>query len=320
MNFLLGNLQIKLLAISLAAALWYLVAVSENPIEARTYYLTVEHGPPPSGLVVMGELRAIPVTVVAAADTLRDFDPKSSLKATAPFGNLHRGHNLVPVRVDQLGQSVIIRRVPDTIPLEVDEIGTARREVVIERLRKVQAGYHEVSVSVNPKEVTIQGPQSQLAGIDAVVLVDLEGRQSPFEEPLGVVVRDATKKRLDTLSVTPAEVTVKMTIQADAVAETKTVGFSLTGQPAAGYRVTNATISPVTVSVTGLAATLDSLPQLTAEPVDITNASSDVVRTVSIRIPTGVLEINPKQVTIHVSIAKNPQVSPGPSPTPSPSP
>jgi len=323
-ELMLGNLRTKVLAAVLALALWGVVAYAENPSEQRTFLVPVQHTAPPKGLVVTTDPPPVGVTVVAPSDTLRNWDPRIGLRVTADFSTVKRGRNVISVQVDRFDPNVSIRRRPDPIVVEIDELGTVKRPVVVERLHKVPTGYHEVGTpAVTPAEVMLLGPQSQLAGAEAVVQVDLEGQQqSTPEQALTVLVRDQPgHKRLDRVSASPAQVAVKIVIQPDAVAETKPVVLAnLVGQPAVGYRVANITITPLTVTATGLAVTLDAIPRLEADPVDITNASADVVRTVNLRVPTGVQEVSPRQVTVRVFIERNPQVPPGPTPTPTPTP
>jgi YbbR domain-containing protein len=113
------------------------------------------------------------------------------------------------------------------------------------------------------------------------------------------------------MTVTPPQVSIKMVIQADAVTLNKGVGFTITGQPATGYRVTNVQVAPLEVQATGLQNTLTSLLLLATDPVDITGAKGDVIRTVTIRPPDGVT-VNQKTATVHVFISPIPGVTPPP--------
>jgi YbbR domain-containing protein len=115
------------------------------------------------------------------------------------------------------------------------------------------------------------------------------------------------------MTATPSTVSVKMVIQADAVTLNKAVGFTVTGQPAAGYRVTNVQVAPVEVQATGLQAALVGLQLVGTDPVDIAGQKSDVIRTVTLRPPDGVT-VNQKTATVHVFIAPIPGVSPSPGP------
>lgn len=308
-----SNLRLKLLAIALATTFWGVVAYTQNPTQSRVYHLTIDHAPLSAGLMVVGDLPQVSVTVVGTAESLRVFDSRN-LHVTANFSNVKVGINLVPVRVDSTDPSVTVNQ-PDPINIDVDERGTSVQTVGIERMHSLPPGFHEVtaSTSISPQTVTVMGPKRLLNGIQAVVLVDLEGQTDQISNSYKVVVRDADKKPLTRMVVNPPEVLVKITIQADAITLTKAAGFAFTGQPAAGYRVTNVTVTPPIVTVTGLAAVLAGLALVASDPVDITNANADVVRTVRLRPPAGV-DVTPTTVQVHVFIGKIPGVSPPPSP------
>ncbi len=321
MGLMTRNFRAKLLAIVIAVALWTVVAYSET--EARAFNVAVEQvGAPPAGLVVVGDIPQVRVEVVAPGDALKAFDPKTGLRATANVRELRKGPNTVPVQLEQLDSNVTIRKAQASITVQVDEFGQVSKEVKIERIRQTPTGFHEVTTlsTVTPKEVTIAGPKSQLDGIEAIAKVDLDGKQTTFSnDNVPVVVRDAGKKPLDKLKVTPSEVSIRIAIQSDATTAVKNVTYNLTGQPASGYRVTSVTVTPPTVSVSGLPSALSTLTQVIADPVDISSQTADVIKTVLLRPPAGV-DANPKTVQVHVFIAKTPPVSPTLSPSPSPTP
>ena len=104
-----------------------------------------------------------------------------------------------------------------------------------------------------------------------------------------------------------------MTIPAEAVYEAKPVGWTLNGQPAAGERVTNVTLSTLQGNVTGLLNTLAALNLVPTDPVDVSGVTADVIRTINIRPPDGVT-VSQKTVQIHVVISRSAQVSPSASP------
>ena len=310
---MLGNLRIKLLALGFAIALWSVVAYTQNPTQSARYQLAVDPPKLPAGLVIVGDIPQVLVTVTATADNLRQFDRKS-LHATADFSGAKVGTDRVPVRITNPDPNVQVE-APTSLIVPVDELASTTTVVAIDRVHSLPAGFHEqtASTTVTPASVKIDGPRSQLVGIQAVVRIELDGLLGPFDLPYAVVVLDAKKKVLKSVTVTPAAVSVKMTIQADAVTETKPIGWTLTGQPAAGYRVTNVTLSPLQDNATGLLNALALISLLSTDPVDVTNATSDIVRVITVRPPAGV-EVSQKTVQIHVYISKSAQVQPSTSP------
>ena len=297
-----------------------MVAYAQNPTQDHKYSVRMDTPVLPAGLVLVGDVPQVVVTAIGTADHMHTFDVQlranpSSLHISGNFANAHVGRNDVPIHVNNSDPTITIV-APSSVTVTIDELGTTTQPVSIERVKALPPGFHEQTsaTTVTPASVRIDGPKSQLTGIQAVVLVDLDALVAPgFNQPYSVVVWDKNKKPLKSLVATPAQVSVKMVIQADAITVAKAVGFTLTGQPAAGYRVSNVQIAPLEVQATGLQNTLTGLVLLATDPIDITGAKADIVRTVTIRPPDGVTT-NQKTAQVHVFISPIPGASPSPAP------
>jgi hypothetical protein len=290
------------------------VAYAQNPTQSHKYALSISPSGLPASLVVVGNLPPETVTVIGTADNLTRFDQRA-LHVTGNFSNVKVGTNKVPVDVQNSDPNVNID-FPSSVPVTIDELGTSTQTVSIERVHALPPGFHEQAsaTTLTPTSVRVDGPKSQLTGIEAVVLVDLEPLQAPgFNTTYAVVVRDAKTKKppLTKMTITPVLVTVKMVIQADAITVPKPVGWTLTGQPATCYRVSNVQIAPLEVQATGLQNILSGVSLLATDPVDVSGAKADVVKTVTIRPPAQV-DVNQKTAQVHVFISLTPGVSPCP--------
>jgi YbbR domain-containing protein len=296
------------------------VAYAQNPTQSHKYGLKIDNPVLPAGLVVVGDVPQVTITAIGTADNLRNFDAQlrtnpNMLHIGGNFTGAKVGKNDVPIHVNSSDSTITIV-APSAITVTIDELGTTTQPVSIERVKALPPGFHEQAnaTTVTPSSVRIDGPKSQLTGIQAVVLVDLDALVAPgFTQPYSVVVWDQNKKTVKSMTVTPAQVSVKMVIQADAITVAKSIGFTLTGQPAAGYRVSNVQIAPLEVQATGLQNTLANLVLLATDPIDITGAKADIVRTLTIRPPDGVTT-NQKTAQVHVFISPIPGVSPSPGP------
>jgi hypothetical protein len=309
---LLANLRLKLLAIAFAVALWSVVAYAQNPTQDRKILLPVTASGLPAGLVVIGKVPPVPVTVIGTADNQAHFLP-ASLHVTGNFSNVKVGNNKVPVDVQNTDPNITIVS-PSSVTVTIDDLGSTTQTVSVERVNTLPAGFHEqtAQTTITPATVRVDGPKSELSGIQAVVIVDLAVVGPPGNtQPFTVQVWNAGKKPVPQMTVTPPQVSVKMVIQADAITLNKGVGFTVTGQPAAGYRMTNVQVAPAEVQATGLQAALAALQLVATDPVDITGQKSDVIKTVTIRPPDGVT-VNLKTATVHVFISAIPGVSPAP--------
>ncbi len=272
--------------------------------------------------MLVGDVPQVTITAIGTADHLRPFDAQlrsnpNMLHISGNFAGARVGKNDVSIHVNNSDPSITII-APSSVTVTIDEQGSATQPVSIERVKALPPGFHEQTsaTTVTPSSVRIDGPKSQLTGIEAIVLVDLDGLQAPgFNQPYSVVIRDAKTKKPppSRMTITPAQVNVKMVIQADAITVPKPVGWTLTGQPAAGFRVSNVQIVPLEVQATGLQNILTGLVLLATDPIDITGTKTDVIRTVTIRPPAGV-DVNVKTAQVHVFISQAPGVSPSPGP------
>ena len=291
-----------------------MVAYTSNPTQSKQFRLAIDHPTLPTGLVLVGDAPAVNVTVIGTADDLQGFD-KNALHVTGNFSRVKVGKNPVPIDV-QNGDPHVKIAAPSSVQVSVDELGSSTQTVAINRIHALPPGFHEqtTATTVTPATVRVDGPKSQLSGIQAVVVVDLENVPSTGTNlPYQVVIWDPNKKVLTRgFTVTPPSVSVKMVIQADAITVPRPVGWTLTGQPAAGYRVTNVQIAPLEVQATGPQNSLSGL-LLATDPVDISGAKGDVIRTVTIRPPAGV-EVGQRTAQVHVFISPAPGVSPSPAP------
>jgi hypothetical protein len=290
------------------------VAYAQNPTQSRTVQLPVATTSVPPGLVVVGKVPPAPVTVIGTTENLAHFLP-ASLHVTGNFSNVKVGTNNVPIDVQNADPNITIV-APSSVTVTIDDLGSATQTVSIERVNTLPPGFHEqtTATTITPPTVRVEGPKSQLSGIQAVVIIDLANVTAPGSTaPVTVAVLNANKKAVPQMTVTPPQVSVKMVIQADAVTLNKPVGFTVTGQPAAGYRMTNVQVAPLEVQATGVQNTLAALLLMATDPVDISGAKSDVIKTVTIRPPDGVT-VNQKTATVHVFIAPIPGVSPSPGP------
>src|SRR3989442_15784046 len=174
MAFVLGNLRLKLLAVAAASALWATVAYTENPTAERTFQISgsqIQHPAVPVGLVLIGDLPPVTVTVVGASDALRNFDPNASLRLSANFSGLHQGQQYVALVVTDTDPNTHLRQQPASIAVTVDQLATVTATVTVDQRGSVPVGFHEVSAVIDPKQVSVAGAKSPLAQTNAYLVI-----------------------------------------------------------------------------------------------------------------------------------------------------
>jgi YbbR domain-containing protein len=74
------------------------------------------------------------------------------------------------------------------------------------------------------------------------------------------------------------------------------------GNVALGYQIVGVVPDPATVTVVGDPQTLDRLTQITTQPIDVTNLSSDLHKTTELVLPSGVSLARKQAVVVRVYV------------------
>ena len=109
------------------------------------------------------------------------------------------------------------------------------------------------------------------------------------------------------LEVTSAGVVLRTIIVEQTLYPTQTVELSkdglAEGEPAEGYRISNVTVSPASVTAAADGSVLNSLDELfTYDPVDVTGITDTLTKTVRIRKPSEVQHLSTDTVTVTVEV------------------
>jgi YbbR domain-containing protein len=318
---LLRNWQLKLLAAFLAGSTWSVVAYAGNPPGTQDFRgVTIEHGPTPTGLILLKEPSPVTVTVRGLQSSLGNFR-RENVHAFIEMGGAHRGANLLPVkvRVDSADRSVSFASVdPTNVDVELDQLSTIQRRVDVRTHGTPNTCCELGAAASSPDTVTLKGPEKQLETAVAFVDVDVDQRGGPVQQKVNVQLETPSKKPLPQVSSQPGQVTA--TVQITAVKQTKPAGINPipSGQLAAGYRIADVQVSPSVVEVEADPGILATIQAVDTDPISIAGATSDVVANVGLRAPAGVTVLTKGPFTIHFVIKINPVVQATPSPLPSP--
>jgi YbbR domain-containing protein len=321
---LLRNWQLKVLALFIAGTTWSVVAYAGNPPSSEAFRgITLEHGQPAAGLVLVKEPAAVTVTVRGLQSSLANFH-RESLHAVIDLSTAHKGSNLLPirVRVDSPDQSVVFSTVdPTNAEVVLDTLVTLQRKVDVRTAGTLNNCCVRGAIVAAPDTVTLKGPEQQLQTAVAFVLINVDGRGTSVQGQVAdVQLETADKKPLAKVSSQPAQVSVS--IEVTSVKQDKPAGINpvTTGQLGAGFELVDVQVSPTVVQVEADPGILGGIHVIDTDPISIAGASSDIFATVSLRPPPGVVVLTKGPFTVHFVIKPSPQVQVTPSPRPSPSP
>ena len=116
---------------------------------------------------------------------------------------------------------------------------------------------------------------------------------------------DENDQPVDNVSVTPAQVTINQPITQMGGYRNVVVRVITTGKPALGYRLTNVSVSPPTVSVfSNNPQLVESLPGFVeTSPLDLTGVKDDVEVGLTLNLPAGVTVVGEQNVVVQVGVA-----------------
>ena len=200
------------LAFVTALMLWYTVNAKEE-VE-RVLEVRIDYKGLPSGLVVTsGQLNKVSVRLQGPIELLRSLGSRE-LSYTLDLSGMTKGNNVIPLMQDtvpELRAYKVVEVIPPRLALEVDNLLETRVPVVARfRESPLTPSLRLEDVTVQPEQVTVRGPATDVSAIKRLVVelpVDLESEDRPITDDVPVVappsveVRPATVKVRRTVSV-----------------------------------------------------------------------------------------------------------------------
>jgi YbbR domain-containing protein len=307
MNLITDDWRLKLLAIGLAVLMLGAVAFSQNPptqVVLRGVSIDYTVGP---DIVVISPPTKTDVTVTGLADALATVSTSSvaasfDLTKTAPGPNVQ-----VDLKVRSLITGVQVQNPNVPFALNIDRLTKISLPVQV-RTQRVVPGWQvtkQVALCPNsPCLVTFTGPSTWETNLTAYADFTNPIQQNSYDLLSQSVLLVQNGQALDlTRRTEPALALDPSTVEIHIEAKTGTTSRQVVlidappfHGPATGYRITNVTVDPVTVVLSGAPDALAKITTLTLSPVDLSGATSDKTFQVQINFPP--------DITGSVAIAK----------------
>jgi YbbR domain-containing protein len=261
----------------------------------------------PSGYVLRGPLGDVGVTL-RGAPGVADRIALSDLKATLDLSSLVLGQaEPQDARIDVTVAKAdveVVKVSPPTVAVRVERL-TSRTVVVQSRFaNEPPAGTRAGDAEVTPTEVTVTGPESDVARVTAVLgTVRFGDAQIDIESPdIPAIPVDAAGVPIDGLQVEPGVITVKVPVLPIATTRTVPVVFTLRGVVTPGYWVVGAAMDPFAVTVRGEEQVLATLDRIETQPIDVGDLSASRTLKVGLAVPEGVTLLRPTDITVTVTV------------------
>jgi len=296
----------------IGVVLWIIVTDVENPTRVDTFpaQIPVEAVNVDADLAVANSsLPTVQVRVSASEDAWDELSV-TNFRAFVNLNGLDAREQVVPVSVEVSGINRV--RVVDTIPgriqVNLEPLETRQVPVTTRVVGVPPRGYEPGSVQPDRTTVEVAGPQSLVSRVSAAVAtVNVTGLTVGLEQNVSLVPTVEGGGEIRGVTVRPETVRVAVQVIQSQLTRTLPVTPEVTGQPAAGYRVSGVKVTPTTVTVEGRIDVLQALDALTLPGVDVGGQTSDVKTTVRPNPPEGV-SIVPAGTTVAVEVTITPVV------------
>jgi len=307
-RWLIGNLPLILMSLILAALAWFVALEQADPTVERAYPqpVSISVTEPGEDLLIVGTFdKRVQVTLRTTQSVWDSLEPQD-FQVKADLTGLGPGVHEVPVQVTlDKEPSEILEIDPDTVELELDSRGSRIVSAGIDVKGEPAVGYVARSKIVQPRDVTVKGPTSYVTRVvEAFATLSIEGAQESVVETLSVRPQDSEGEYVPYVSLTPDAVDVRIPIEPSGYHSTLAVKAVLTGEVASGYRITDISIDPPTVTIFGNPADLAALEEgfIETKPVNVAGAQQDVVVQPGLGVPPKVTVVPGQQVQVQVRI------------------
>jgi YbbR domain-containing protein len=245
------------------------------------------------------EIRYFAPSDVASAVSSQTFSAYVDLSGVDPSA----GPVFVPVHVQAADSRItVVDFQPTQVRVELDPLITKTVPIKVDK-GTVPPGLQVGEPEVSATTATAVGPESAVKRVAyALAQVVIQPGGLGVDEDVSLIAVDAAQRQVTPVDLTPDSVHVKIRVGSNAQTRSVAVNAVVTGTPATGYEIGPVTVEPAIVTVSGDAATLQTLDAVNTAPVSIAGATANVAATVPLALPTGVSPVGATSVTVTVTI------------------
>lgn len=302
-----NNTVLKILSVIVAIFIWFQAGASSTQSINRSV------GPVAVGFPSLNPHLSV-LSITPSSVMVQIKGPPSSVESSAMASEVSASINLAKITGPgtysmKVAGSVppgigVVSVTPSRVVVSVAKIGQEKAPVVVHIVGQPIPGDQFVGYRTSFKQATIFGPTGALHQVSAVVgTLAIDDRSASFSASVVLHPVNAEGQTVPKVEVNPPTTRVTAMIQPKPPEKVLPVISKLSGKPASGYQVSQITVYPSSVTVTGTKAMLSSLTHLYTEPVSVVGARTSFSVSVPVVLPKGVTLVSSGDVMVTVTIS-----------------
>ena len=312
------NMGLKIMAFVFAAFLWLIVMNVDDPVDRKTYsnipviFANDDIISQEGNVYQVLDEQNVSVVVSAKASVLKDIH-SDDIVATADIKEMDTDTGLVPIQVTinnlTAGDDYLsAEAVPRNIQIQVEKTGKKVLSLTVRGNGDPRDGYIVGEMTVNPKQITITGPESIIEQVEtAVAWIDTEGISRDSDKTGELRLYDVYGNQVSSNQIYNNLGEDGITVHVEVLqGKTVPVAFDVSGTPAEGYRYVECTSEPASVQIYGKSDVLQDIDaiEVPGDVLNIDGAAENVVQSVDITpyLPEGTMLEEGSTGTLSVTV------------------
>lgn len=307
---LTGNWREKLFAVVAAIILTGFVHSQMNPKATSTVTAEVRCDHLQEGFEASLRENTVPITLSGTksdVDSVVDSAKAGEVVAWVDLDGLGEGiHSIKFSKIafpEQLPDTVTSKASVNSVTVKIEARISRTLPVNVKISSPLSAGWSSGRADISPSSATVSGPSSLVDSVDRLVVVAEPTPSRPsVDEYASIRPLDTRGEEVKGIRVAPDVAHVSLKLVEAPANKSVFVSSNVIGQPQFPYRVTKITVTPSSVIVKGKADVLTRTANISTDEVDISGATTDVIRHVYLRLPPGLDVEGSKEVSVAVKI------------------
>lgn len=298
------------MALSSAILIWMYVNAEKNPTITQRFTVDVEARHLQNGYE-SPVINPSQVTVVLTGvrSSVEQISPRG-IRATVDLSGMGEGKQRVPVQVNltrDFLQDVQVEIIPPTVQVTLTR--RISKELRIECLfvNTPPEGYVYVSPIVFPETAVVSGLRERVNQVQRLIVNAVPDKVGgEIDNDVPIVAVDGANNPVSGVTIRPSQARVVLKLAPVSLTKTVIVTPVWKGTPDASVAIEEITIDPRTVVISGKPDVLARVHNLETEPIDISNLTSDLSKSVALR-PVDGAQVTTTSVRVSVRVRRLPE-------------